>query len=343
MRRRRVGDQMLSFYRRVGEDRYRERHGLPFAAFAPGQRFRHRPGVTLSQQDNVEEALDTLNGAMLHFDAPYAAATSWQRPLMVSTLTIQRIVGMASKTYAGRRTILDFPEIVLNGPVFGGDTLYAESEVLGADPADRVLTVRLRGVKADGGEVGRLVCRMAFAPDPEDGEPVEDPRFAAYHPAEDGALVEQCGLFFEDLRAGETFIHAPRRSFYTEEVVAHAWRSLELSPARHELTAGGRMPVSEPFLIGAVTALTTRVFGRVAANLGWRDVALPQPVLAGDTIEAVSTILTTRESRSRPDEGLATVLTEAHNQDGAAVVRFTRTLLVYRRAAAAAVYTRAGY
>src|SRR4051794_31157514 len=56
---------MFSAYHRIGENRYRQRIGLDFEDFAVGQRFRHRPGVTLSQQDNADEALDTLNGAML--------------------------------------------------------------------------------------------------------------------------------------------------------------------------------------------------------------------------------------------------------------------------------------
>ena len=54
---------------KVGEHRYRERYGLDFEDFVVGQVFKHRPGLTLSQQDNVEESLDTLNQAMLHFDA----------------------------------------------------------------------------------------------------------------------------------------------------------------------------------------------------------------------------------------------------------------------------------
>src|SRR5215213_5573503 len=68
---------MFTAYLRIGENRYLERHGLDFEDFVPGQRFRHRPGVTLSQQDNADEALDTQNGAMLHYDAHYAAATAW--------------------------------------------------------------------------------------------------------------------------------------------------------------------------------------------------------------------------------------------------------------------------
>jgi itaconyl-CoA hydratase len=330
---------MFSFYRQIGVQRYQERHGLDFEDFALGQRFRHRPGVTLSQQDNVDEALDTLNGAMLHFDAHYAAGTAWQKPLMVSTLTLQRVMGMASKTYARRTAILAFPEVVLNGPMFGGDTLYAASEVLECDAVSGAITVRLIGHKADRTEIARITCRMAIARrEASAGTPVEEQRFAAYHIGDDGALVEQCGLFFEDCAAGESFVHTPRRRFFPEELVAHARRSLELGAIERD----GRVAVPEPFLIGATTALTTRHFGRVSANLGWLDVELPTPVLAGDTIEAESEVLSMRESKSRPEEGIVTVATKARNQHGEVVLNFRRNLLVYRRRAEA-FYLRVGY
>ncbi len=323
---------MFSAYHRIGENRYRQRIGLDWEDFAAGQRFRHRPGVTLSQQDNVDEALDTQNGAMLHFDAHYAAATAWQRPLMVSTLTLQRLIGMASKTYGRRSAILGFDDITMNGPLFGGDTLYAESEVLDVDPAGTIRTL-IRGRKADGTEVARVTCRMAIARRDAGDDPAQDERFAAYHAADDGALVEQTGLWFEDCVAGESFVHAPSRTFHREEALMHAWRSLDLTPQAH---------VPETFVVAVATALTTRTFGRVVANLGWHDVQLPAPVAVGDTIEAESTILETRESRSRPGEGIISVATCARNQHGAEVLSYRRTLLVYRRGASAP-YAQAGY
>src|SRR5271166_309138 len=176
---------MFSAYHRIGENRYRQRLGLDFEDFAVGQRFRHRPGVTLSQQDNADEALDTLNGAMLHFDAHYAAATAWQRPLMVSTLTLQRLIGMASKTYGRRSAILGFDDITMNGPLFGGDTLYAESEVLDVEATGTIHTL-LRGRKADGSEVARITCRMAIDRRDANADPAEEERFVAYHAADDG-------------------------------------------------------------------------------------------------------------------------------------------------------------
>ena len=158
-------------------------------------------------------------------------------------------------------------------------------------------------------------------------------RFAAYHVADDGALVEQVGLWFEDCVPGESFVHAPRRTFHHEESLMHAWRSLDLAPQAH---------VPETFVVAVTTALTTRTFGRVVANLGWHDVQLPVPLSVGDTIEAESTILETRESRSRPGEGIISVATRARNQHGVEVLSYRRTLLVYRRGATAP-YAQAGY
>ncbi len=323
---------MFSAYHRIGENRYRQRIGLDFEDFSPGQRFRHRPGLTLSQQDNADEALDTLNGAMLHFDAHYAAETSWQRPLMVSTLTLQRLIGMTSKTYGRRRAILGFDDIAMNGPLFGGDTLYAESEVLDVDAVGIIRTL-IRGHKADGAEVARITCRMEVDRRDAGDDPAREERFAAYHAADDGVLVEQVGLWFEDCVAGESFVHAPQRTFHREESLMHAWRSLDLAPQTH---------VPETFVVAATTALTTRTFGRVVANLGWHDVQLPVPLSIGDTIEAESTILETRESRSRPGEGIVSVATRARNQRGVEALSYRRTLLVYRRGASAP-YARAGY
>ena len=324
---------MFTAYHRIGENRYQERYGLDFEDFSPGQRFRHRPGLTLSQQDNADEALDTLNGAMLHYDAHYAAATTWQRPLMVSTVTLQRLVGMASKTYGRRDAILGFDEIVMNGPLFGGDTLYAELEIIDTDAATSVIRTAIRGRKADDTEVARIICRMAIRRRDGEDNPAHEDRFVAYHAADDGVLVEQAGLWFEDCAAGEFFIHAGSRTFHREEVLTHAWRSLELAPQHR---------VPETFVIAAATALTTRTFGRVVANLGWTDVALPVPVAVGDTIEAESTILETRASRSRQGEGIVSVATRARNQHGVDVMSYRRTLLVYRRGATAP-YARAGY
>lgn len=154
----------FSAYVKVGENRYRERYGLDFEDFEVGQVFQHRPGITISQQDNVEETVDTLNQAMLHFDANYAAQTEWKKPLGVSTLTLQRLMGLTWKTFNKKNRICSWAEIKMTAPVFGGDTLYAESEIThkaaAADDADcGQLTVVTRGIN----QAGRVVCAMEYA------------------------------------------------------------------------------------------------------------------------------------------------------------------------------------
>lgn len=343
-------------YLRAGEARYQERFGLDFEEFAAGQVFIHRPGITLSQQDNADEALDTQNYAMLHYDAHYAAQTSWKRPLMVSTLTIQHVIGFASRTFGRKKAILGFAEIALTAPLFGGDTLYAESEILSLrDGGDDhgVITVASRGVTAQGSEVAKLTYDIAIYkrgrhPDAAGQAlpPVEEDRFRLYE-ENDGSLREKYGLFFEDARPGETFVHYPRRTFYRDEAVERARRSLEANPQFHDQSwlerhQDGRHRIHEAWLIAAATAATTRTFGRVVANLGWTDVRLPVPVYAGDSIESESTIVDKRESRSRPNEGILTVDTGAFNQRRELVLSYRRRLLVYKRTAQTP-YGSAGY
>ena len=70
---------------------------------------------------------------------------------------------------------------------------------------------------------------------------------------------------------------------------------------------------------------------KAIANLGWREIRLPAPVFAGDTLYAESEVLEKRESKSRPEAGLVTVRTTGRKQDGTVVCTFDRTILVARR------------
>jgi itaconyl-CoA hydratase len=151
----------------VGENRIREAVGLWFEDFAPGQTFLHRPGITLSQQSNADEALMSLNQAMVHFDHHYSAATEFGQPLVVSTLTLQCAIGLGWKTFGRRRRILGFSAIRLTSPVAGGDTLYARSEVLetaplATDPDCGAVRVAIAMHKPDGIQVADLGCTFAI-------------------------------------------------------------------------------------------------------------------------------------------------------------------------------------
>ncbi|HET6183179.1 MAG TPA: hypothetical protein VFA03_06240 [Acetobacteraceae bacterium] len=346
----------LYAYVRLGPNRYRERFGLSFEDLRVGMRIRHRPGIDVSQQDNREDATDLVNNAQLHFDSHYAAQTEWKRPLGVSTLTVQRLLGMISRSWYRRRALLGISSIAMTHPVFGGDTLYADSTVTaldpGGDPDVGVVALAIEGRNQRGETVARIACRLELyrqGHHPEDRaeEPAaEEPRFLAHHPDADGALVEQTGLAFEDLRSGETFLHWPGRTIDFAESRLHALRSLEINPRWHDAAYLKKYPaiapaVFEPLVLGAVTALTTRTLGRVVANLGWTDIALPRPVPFGETIYAESTIGALRASHSRPTQGIAHVETRAYVESGELVCRYSRALLVYRKGQGP--YAAAGY
>jgi acyl dehydratase len=66
-------------------------------------------------------------------------------------------------------------------------------------------------------------------------------------------------------------------------------------------------------------------------NLGMTDVLFPRPVFHGDTIHARTTVIEARESKSRPTNGIVTLLHEAFNQDDLLVASCKRTALMHKR------------
>lgn len=346
----------MSFYGylKIADNHYRERFGLSFEDARPGLRIRHRPGVDVSQRDNHLDSVDLINNAHLHYDSAYAAQTEWGVPLTVSTMTLQRFMGMVSRSWYRRRRIRSISNLALTAPVRGDDTLYAESEVLDVvdtgDTDTGEITLRITGLNRKGTTIATIECcievwRQGRHPEdqPEQTIPAEE-RFNLYHEAEPGLLVEQTGIYFDDLVAGETFEHWPPRMVTSQESRLAALRSLEINPRWQDATYreahGLSEEIWEPLVLSAVTALTTRTFGRVVANLGWSNIELPTPVLPQETLRAESTVMATRESKSRPEQGIATVETRGYAGDRL-ICSYTRNLLIYRRGVGP--YAKAGY
>ncbi len=97
-------------------------------------------------------------------------------------------------------------------------------------------------------------------------------------------------------------------------------------------TEFGRCLVASPLTVAILVGMSvTDVSQKAIANLGWREIRLPAPVFAGDTLYAESEVLELRESQSRPDAGLVTVRTTGRKQDGTVVCTFERTILVAKR------------
>lgn len=168
---------MVYGQKEVGPNRYREDIGRCYEDFEVGAIYEHRPGRTLSEVDNTWFTLLTMNTHPLHFDAAYAAVSEFKKPLMNSTLTLA-IVGGMSVSDTSQKTIanLGWKEINLTAPVFAGDTIYAESEVLEkreskSRPTAGIVTIRTRGIKDDGTEFLSYIRTFLI---PKRGHAVDD-------------------------------------------------------------------------------------------------------------------------------------------------------------------------
>lgn len=124
--------------------------------FVVGDRYEHWPGRTITDADNIQFSLLTMNRHPVHCDAHYAAGTEFGKPLVNSALTLAIVVGMTvDDVSANAIANLGWEEIKLTAPVFPGDTVYARSEVLAvresrSRPGQGIVTTRTEGFKADG-------------------------------------------------------------------------------------------------------------------------------------------------------------------------------------------------
>jgi itaconyl-CoA hydratase len=147
---------MTQTFEQIGPNRYRESFGRHFEDFNVGDVYEHRPGRTICEADNVWFTLLTMNKHPLHFDKAYAAKSEFKQPLVNSCLTLSMVVGM-SVSDVSQKAIgnLGWNDIKLTAPVFVGDTIYAESQVISkrqsaSRPTQGIVTVRTLGKKANG-------------------------------------------------------------------------------------------------------------------------------------------------------------------------------------------------
>ena len=127
-----------------------------FDDFAVGDRYEHWPGRTITEADNIQFSLLTMNKHPAHCDAHFAAGTEFGKPLVNSALTLAIVVGMTVEDISATAIAnLGWDEIRLTAPVFPGDTVYARSDVLAvresrSRPGQGIVTTRTEGLKADG-------------------------------------------------------------------------------------------------------------------------------------------------------------------------------------------------
>jgi itaconyl-CoA hydratase len=129
--------------------------GRCFEDFEKGLVIQHELGRTINTADNTWFTLITNNNNPIHFDRYYAAQTEFGQPLVNSTLTLAIIVGLTVGDVSKNGINLGWKEINMPAPVFEGDTVYAQTEILGtreskSRPNMGIVNIKTTGFKQDG-------------------------------------------------------------------------------------------------------------------------------------------------------------------------------------------------
>ncbi|MEU1973711.1 MaoC family dehydratase [Microbacterium sp. NPDC019599] len=142
--------------------------GLYYDELEVGVRYLHRPGRTATEADNVLFSSLTMNGQALHLDAAFSATQPFGQRLMNSMWTLATMVG-ASVSQITQGTLvaqLGMTDISFPAPLFHGDTLYTETEIVekrrsASRPGQGIVTMRHTGRNQEGVVVA-LATRVAL-------------------------------------------------------------------------------------------------------------------------------------------------------------------------------------
>jgi acyl dehydratase len=131
-------------------------YGRYLEDFEVGAVYKHWPAKTITEGDDHLFCLLTMNHHPLHINDVYAAQSQQGRNVVVGPLVYSIMLGMSVSDVSGKAIAnLATEELKHPAPVFHGDTLFVESEVLEVTPSrskpDRgVVKVKTDAYKQDG-------------------------------------------------------------------------------------------------------------------------------------------------------------------------------------------------
>lgn len=111
--------------------------GLWLEEFIPGTVLRHAITRTVTESDNVNFSVQTMNPQPLHVDRHFSQSTEWGQPLVNSILTLGIMIGISVHETTLGTTVgnLGMSDVRFPHPMFHGDTLRVETEVISARPS----------------------------------------------------------------------------------------------------------------------------------------------------------------------------------------------------------------
>jgi len=148
------------------------------------------------------------------------------------------------------------------------------------------------------------------------------------------------GLYLEEFEPGWVFQHSLRKTVTESDNMLFSVMTLNPQPLHIDFdyaskTEWGRPLVNSLFTLGLMIGISVNdiTVGTTIANLGMTDTVFPHPLFHGDTVRVETTILSVRESKSKPDRGIVEMEHRAYNQDGVLVAKCTRQAMMKKKAA----------
>lgn len=137
----------------------KQQFGHYLEEYQVGDIYKHWPGKTITESDNNLFTLLVMNHHPVHLDKKYCETHPHGKILVVGTLVLSLVAGMSVSEISGKAIAnLDYEKITHDGPVFIGDTIYCETEILGVreskSKADRgIIYVETRAFNQDGQKI----------------------------------------------------------------------------------------------------------------------------------------------------------------------------------------------
>jgi acyl dehydratase len=147
------------------------------------------------------------------------------------------------------------------------------------------------------------------------------------------------GLYLDELEPGRIYHHALRKTVTESDNMLFSVMTLNPQPLHIDFdfaakSEWGKPLVNSLFTLGLMIGISVHdlTLGTTIGNLGMTDTVFPHPVFHGDTIRVETTVMSVRESRSRPDRGIVEFEHRAYNQDNLLVAKCTRQAMMKKKA-----------
>ncbi|MBX3642648.1 MAG: MaoC family dehydratase [Rubrivivax sp.] len=146
------------------------------------------------------------------------------------------------------------------------------------------------------------------------------------------------GLYFEQFEVGQRFPHEWTRTVTEMDNVLFSTLTMNVQPLHIDAHFSAQTEFKRPlvnslFTLGLVIGMSVNdtTFRTTVANLGMSDTNFPAPVFAGDTIHVVTTVISTRASKSRPNAGIVEFEHVGYNQNDEVICRCRRAALMHKQ------------